>query len=251
MICSFLVTFLNYNELVTKEKININHAIKDLALRYRPREKVKRFGLKALSNQELLALIIGSGQKNCNALELAKKVERCLLTDEKLEKKIKTKKDLSQIFGIGEILANKILASLELGQRLSKEQKQKQISNPKKIFELSAELYDKKQEYCLAFSFNGRQELLSRRTIAIGGLNYNFLEPRNIFEPAFSLGASSFILVHNHPSGNLEPSDDDLLLTEKVAKIADLMGVKLLDHLIIGKNNFYSIREHFAELLVI
>jgi DNA repair protein RadC len=236
---------------VVKEKTNRNHAIKDLALRYRPREKVKRFGLKALSNRELLALIIGSGQKNCNVLELAKKVEKQLFTKGRFEKITEIQQNLSQIFGIGEVLANKILASLELGERLSKEQKHEQISNPKKIFELSAELYDKKQEYCLAFYFNGRQELLSKKTIAIGGLNYNFLEPRNVFEPAFSLGASSFILVHNHPSGNLEPSDDDLLLTEKVAKIADLMGVKLLDHLIVCKKNFYSIREHFSELLAV
>lgn len=188
-----------------KEKTNSKPAIRDLALRYRPREKAKHFGLKALNNRELLALIIGSGQKNCNALELAKKVEKQLL----IKKETASELNLSKITGIGEVLATKILASLELGQRLSMEVKQKQISDPFKIFELSAELYDKKQEYCLAFYFNGRQELLSKKTIAIGGLNYNFLEPRNIFEPAFSLGASSFILVHNHPSGNLEPSDDD------------------------------------------
>lgn len=219
--------------------------IKNLALRYRPREKARTQGLQALNNSELLALIISSGQKNCNVLELAKKVEKQLF----LNKETINGKSLSQIFGIGEILANKILASLELGQRLAQKNKPQQINSPTKIFALSTELQNKKQEHCLAFYLNGRQELLGKKTIAIGGLNFNFLEPRHIFEPAFNLGASSFILVHNHPSGNPQPSDDDLLLTKKIATVADLMGIKLLDHLIICKNNFFSIREHFVELL--
>jgi len=225
--------------------VNKKQAIQKLALRYRPREKAKRQGLQALNNSELLALIIGSGQKNCNVLELAKKVEKQLSPYNRPQ----NSQILSQISGIGEILATKILASLELGQRFARTKNPRQIDNPAKIFELSAELGDKKQEYCLAFYLNGRQELLSKRTLAIGSLNYNFLEPRDIFEPAFSSGASSFILVHNHPSGNSQPSDDDLLLTEKVAKLADLMGVKLLDHLIVCKNDYFSIKENFSELI--
>lgn len=233
---------------MAKQKTKKKQSVKELALRYQPREKAKRRGLSALNNSELLALIIGSGQKNCNVLELAKKVEKQLL----LENESKKKEKLSQIFGIGEILSNKILASLELGRRLAAQKKNpQQIDHPSKIFELSRDLANKKQEYCLAFYLNGRQELLSRKTLAIGGLNYNFMEPRDIFEPAFSSGASNFILVHNHPSGHCEPSDDDLLLTEKVAKLGDLMGVKLLDHLIVCKDNYFSIREQFSELFYV
>lgn len=223
-------------------------AIRDLADRYKPREKVKKSGLLALSNQELLALIIGSGQKNCNVLELAKKVEKKLNFQLNLTNNLQSNIQLSTIHGIGEILSTKILASLELGLRFAKQNNQQKIDNPEKIFNLCSELQNKKQEYCLAFYLNGRQELLQRKTLAIGGLNYNFLEPRNIFEPAFSTGASNFILVHNHPSGNPQPSEDDLLLTEKIAKLADMMGVKLLDHLVVGKNSYFSIREHFREL---
>ncbi len=231
-----------------KQKPKKKQSIKELALRYRPREKARKNGLSALSNTELLALIIGSGHKNCNVLELAKKVEKKLFLEELLTQK---PPKLSEIFGIGEILASKILASLELGQRLAQKPQIKQANTPKKIFILSSELHKKKQEYCLAFFLNGRQELIGKKIIAIGGLNYNFLEPRNIFEPAFTLNANSFILVHNHPSGTVEPSDEDLLLTEKVAKLADLMGLKLLDHLIVTQNNYFSIREHFSELLCI
>lgn len=221
-------------------------AIKDLACRYRPREKVRDKGIQALNNYELLALIIGSGRKNCNVLELAKKVEKQLFstTNNKIDQP-----SLTKIFGIGEILANKILASLELGQRLIQKPNCENINTPAKIFELSRELHTKKQEHCLAFYLNGRQELIGKKTIAVGGLNFNFLEPRYIFEPAFHLGANSFILVHNHPSGNPQPSDNDLLLTKKIANIADLMGIKLLDHLIVCKNDFFSIREHFVELV--
>ena len=226
--------------MVTKKQ-----AIKNLALRYRPREKVRERGIQALNNSELLALIISSGRKNCNVLELAKKVEKQLFSPTN----IINQQSLTKIFGIGEILANKILASLELGQRLAQKTDYERINTPAKIFELSLELHHKKQEHCLAFYLNGRQELIGKKTVAIGGLNFNFLEPRHIFEPAFNLGASSFILVHNHPSGNVQPSDDDLLLTKKIVAIAELMGVKLLDHLIVCKNNFFSIREHFTELI--
>lgn len=221
-------------------------AIKNLALRYRPREKLRQGGVQALNNVELLAIIIGSGLKNCNALELAKKVEKQIF--QKTQSISLTA--LSQIMGIGEILAGKILASLELGQRFSQaKEKPLQLSSPEKIFALSSQLHHKKQEHCLAFYLNGRQELLSQQTIAIGGLNYNFLEARAIFAPAFQLGASSFILVHNHPSGSVEPSEDDLLLTKKISSLAELMGLKLLDHLIVGKDRFYSMRQHSASCL--
>lgn len=216
-------------------------AIYNLAKRYQPREKAKKYGLSALNNHELLALVIGSGRKNCNVLELAKKVEKTL------NKQTQDNKKLSQIFGIGEVLATKILASLELGYRFYHQDPQ-QIDHPSKIFALAAEFAKKKQEHCLAFYLNGRQELLSKRIITIGSLNFNFIEPRDIFEPAFLLGASSFILAHNHPSNNPEPSTEDLLMTKKIAELAELMGVKLLDHLIICQKDYYSIRKKHLEL---
>lgn len=228
---------------MSKQKTKNRVALRELALRHRPREKAKQLGLPALSNHELLALIIGSGQKNHNALEIAKKVEKVLFSN------AVTATELCKIAGIGQILATKILASLELGERLNKQTHFEQVDSPAKIFTLSLEIHDKKQEYCLAFYLNGRQELLHKKIIAVGGLNYNFLEPRDIFAPAFNLGASGLILTHNHPSGNPEPSDEDLLLTEKVRHLAELLGVKFLDHLIVTKNNYFSLREHFRELL--
>ena len=218
--------------------------LRNLARRYRPREKAAWQGLTALRNNELWALIIGSGQPQLNALELGKKVEVLLQ-----QTTPPNKEALLKIYGIGEATALKILASLELGQRRHQQQKSIALDSPSKIFALAQELQDKKQEHCLAFYLNARQELLGKKTISIGGLNYNYLEPREIFAQGFLLGASDLILVHNHPSGNPQPSDDDLLLTEKIAQLADLLGLKLLDHLIIGHKQYFSIREHFSELL--
>jgi DNA repair protein RadC len=219
--------------------------LRNLAKRYRPREKAAWQGVTALRDSELLALIIGSGQPQLNALELGKKVEPLLHSS----LVIPDKASLQKIYGIGEAIALRILASLELGQRHSKQQKTVALNTPSKIYALAHDLQHKKQEHCLAFYLNGRQELLGKKTISIGGLNYNYLEPREIFAEGFVLRASSLILVHNHPSGNPQPSDDDLLLTEKIAQLADLLGLKLLDHLIIGHKQYFSIREHFSELL--
>jgi DNA repair protein RadC len=219
-------------------------AIQNLAIRYRPREKAQLRGFQALSNYELLALIIGSGQRHCNVLEIAKKVEKQLFTQ---PKQLPDQQSLTQIFGVGQILASKILASLELGERFQKNNQQ-QITQAQQIFTLSVEFASKKQEYCLAFYLNGRQELLSRQVITKGSLNFNFIEPRDIFAPAFLLGANSFILAHNHPSNDPTPSEEDLLMTKRIAELAELMGVKLLDHLVICRSSYVSLKERHQEL---
>lgn len=232
---------------MSKQKTKKNISLRDISRRYKPREKASWQGIRALRNYELLALIIGSGSTNSNVLELSKKVERLLL----LEKNELDKKKLQKISGVGEANAFRILASLELGKRLSIGDSAALIDSPEKIYLLAKDLQNKKQEHCLAFYLNGRQELLCKKTVSIGGLNFNYLEPREIFADAILLGASSLILVHNHPSGNSQPSDDDLLLTEKMAKVADLLGIKLLDHLIIGQNKYFSIKENFSQLLIV
>jgi len=230
---------------VPKQKVKIKPRLQELARRYRPREKAAWQGIAALRDHELLALIIGSGQANYNVLEISKKVESVLAR----AKTQIAKSELLKIFGIGEAAALRILASLEFGRRLATTHTLDRLDSPAKIYALTRDLQGKKQEHCLAFYLNGRQELLSRRTISIGGLNYNYLEPREIFAEAFVQAASGLILVHNHPSGDPQPSDDDLLFTEKLARIADLLGIKLLDHLVVGRGRYFSMRENFSELL--
>lgn len=232
---------------MTKQKSRMQ----DLAHRYRPREKAAQRGLGALTNTELLALMIGSGQAKYNALVLARKVEQVLQNNtSELLIEPETQQQLQTIFGIGAITAQKILASLEFWQRLAHTKASQSIDSPSKIYALASKLTHKKQEYCLAFYLNGRQELIHQQTIAIGGLNYNFLEARDIFGPAFIHGAASLILVHNHPSGNQQPSSEDLLFTEKIAQLAELLGYALIDHLIVSRRGYCSLRETHQELFI-
>lgn len=218
--------------------------IKQLSQRYRPREKLTLHGSQALSNIELWALIISSGTKQHNALDIAKQVAQLLLTHPHSI----SSSTLQQIHGIGPILSSKILACLELMQRKHSNSTRLKMTNPKEIFMQAHDLCRYKQEHCLAFYLNGRQELLARRTLSIGGLNYNYLEAREIFAPAIQLSASHIILAHNHPSGSLEPSDDDLLFTKKIIHLTELMGLTLLDHLIVGRGNYLSLRETYSDL---
>ena len=225
-------------------------SIKKMAQYSRPREKLFKNGLEALTNSELLAIILSSGSKNKNVLELSrkvyKKIEKSsnLLKDNSLENNSKFIETISKIPGIAKIQASKILASLELGRRFYSNNNLIKINSPEKVFQNCLDIANKKQEYCQALYLNGKQELIEKKILSIGGFNYNFLETRQVFEKAFEIKATSFILIHNHPSGNLSPSDEDLYLTEKIFEIAESMGVKLVDHIILTKENYFSLREN-------
>lgn len=199
-------------------------------------------------------LLIGSGQAGQPLRQIARRLQRYW---QQHSGQIKTAADaaqsrlllteLSQIAGVGRTTAARILACYELGRRRY-QSSLLQLSKAEQVWLHCSNLRYKKQEYCLAFFLNGWDELLGKKIVAIGGLNYNFLELRAIFERAFQLEAASFILVHNHPSGLVSPSDDDLRVTAKVAAIAEQLGVKFLDHLIIGGEKFLSLRAEFQDL---
>lgn len=221
---------------------------------YQPREKLDQLGLTGLSEKELWSLVIGSGQKKQPLGKIAQQLcnyfqeSDCQLGNLKGANKSKLMLlELSKIKGLGRVLAARVLACCEIGRRFYQQSLVK-INSPQKVFLQCLSLRQKRQEYCLALFLNGQEELIDKKVIAIGSLNFNFLELRVLFERAFQLEAASFILAHNHPSGQLEPSAEDLFLTEKLTSIAELMGVKFLDHIIIGRDNFLSIREKFAEI---
>lgn len=225
-------------------------------LTYRPREKLYYSGKNSLNNVELLAIILNSGYKNLPVLNLAKTIlkkiplakwhEIFLLNNAKHEQQLL--KDLQNISGLGFAQACKVVAAIELGRRSSQNSTNTALHSPKQVYNYCTDLKNKKQEYCLAFFLNGQQELLLKKTITIGGLNFNYLEGREIFEIAFQLQASNLILVHNHPSGNLEPSLNDLQVSKKLAQLAEAMGINIIDHLIVSKQGYLSIREKYGEL---
>ncbi len=240
------------------QQVNKSKSLQKEALipTYRPREKLQYSGTTSLSNSELLAIILSSGHKNLPVLNLAKKILKKfplktfheLFTVKKLNQEQQLLKDLQNTPGIAFAQATKIIAAIELGRRSILESNSTPLRSPLQVFNHCSELKNKKQEYCLAFFLNGQQELLLKKVITIGGLNFNYLEGREIFEIAFQLQASNLILVHNHPSGNLEPSINDLLVSKKLAQLAEAMGISLIDHLIVSSQGYFSIREECGDL---
>lgn len=212
--------------------------IKDYSLHDRPRERLLSFGPEKLQNAELLALIIGSGTKTHNALMLAQQV---LQIHEKEEATIAK---LTQIQGIGPAKAAKILAALTLAQRQTKkEEKTKIITSAKIAAAIAKEHITTKQEHVILLCLNTKQECTHVKTVFIGTLAESILHPRDIFREATANNASSIILVHNHPSGNVQPSQEDISTTESLLLCAELLQIPFLDHIIIAKNKHFSFCE--------
>ena len=219
--------------------------MKELPEDSRPREKLLLNGASSLSDSELLAIILRNGSKDKNAIQLAidvlKKFPLTAIRDCSYY-------DLLSIYGIGSVKAIDILAAIEFGKRIflkNVEKKRMFLSNPKDIW-LDAKYYivDLKQEYFYCYYFNNRQELLERKLLFMGTINRSVVHPREIFKEAYRLSASSIICVHNHPSGSIQPSKEDILLTDHLVKIGQLQGILVRDHIIVCEDSYYSFFEH-------
>ena len=204
-----------------------------------PREKYKERGIDSLSDMELLAIIIGRGIKGKNFMS----VSRSLLSKMRsvLEaKKIITLDSIKDIEGIGEVTGMKILCGIELGRRLY------DIGNAEKIFiKNSQDAYSvlkyigkRKQEHVVALFLNSRFEVISKKTICIGTLDGVNVLPRDIIIPALEFNASSVVLAHNHPSGDSRPSMEDVEITRRINSALELVGLTLLDHIVVAKNEW-------------
>lgn len=212
------------------------------------REKLVKVGVKNLSDEELISLVLVSGDTKVAVSSLAKQ----LLATFPLEKlSSQSVKKLTKISGIGVAKATKIMAAVELGRR-SLQPKRERVVNPLSVLNHVDHIRRKSREHTICLYLNGRHELLQQETIAIGGLNYSLIEARDVFGPALSLPAASVILIHNHPSGSIQPSEEDLFVTNKLIQAGGLLGVTLLDHLIVTKNSYASLREmgYFGEEVV-
>ncbi|MBI5167456.1 MAG: DNA repair protein RadC [candidate division NC10 bacterium] len=208
----------------------------------RPREKLAKRGPTALSNTELLAIILGSGTKGENVLQVAegllKKYGGKSLPQIDLE-------ELMQNKGLGKARACQLLACFELGRRLLvKQEEEFVIRSPEDVYEATKDtLRGAKKEHFLALYLNARNQLIKKETISIGSLNANIVHPREVFHPAVGEAAASVILVHNHPSGDTEPSKDDIALTRRLVEAGRIMGIEVLDHIIVGNKKFSSLKD--------
>ena len=211
----------------------------------RPREKLLGHGGKNLSNMELIALLIGSGIHEASAITLAGRV--LAATGSGLTAlKSASPEELMAVKGIGEASAARILAAAELGSRIAAEttygrQRIFAADDVYKIFQ--AEFSGEKQEIVTELLLNAKYEVIGRETVSKGGIVTAHVEPRDVFRPAVKRGATGVILVHNHPSGDPTPSDEDLSATEQIEKAGELIGVKLIDHIIIGSGRHVSLRD--------
>ena len=209
-----------------------------------PRERLAKEGVEALSNQELLAILLRTGTRQASVFEIAQKVLSNLSSLTDLKKM--TLQELQSLSGIGRVKAIELQAMIELGHRIHKHETLEMesiISSQKLAKKMQQELGHKKQEHLVALYLNTQNQIIHQQTIFIGSATRSIAEPREILHYAIKHMATSLILVHNHPSGAVAPSRNDDHVTKLVKEACDLMGIILLDHLIVSHSNYFSYRE--------
>lgn len=213
----------------------------------RPREKFERLGAEKLTDAELLALILRTGTQNLSAVSLAEIILEQDVLGHGLEKIYHmSKNDLMQIPGVGEVKAIQILSICELSVRLSKIKARERISfqSPDSIARYYMnEFQAYRQEHLKMLLLDTKNQLMGERLISKGTANASLAEPRDIFSEALRAGAVSLILIHNHPSGDATPSAADLMITQRIYDAGELLGIRLLDHIIVGHGNYKSLKE--------
>ncbi|ALL03190.1 DNA repair protein RadC [Streptococcus anginosus] len=209
-----------------------------------PRERLVAEGAEQLSNQELLSILIRTGNKKETVFQVSQRILSTISSLNDLRNM--TLQELQSISGIGRIKAIELQAMIELGQRVSKAEliTQEQILGSQKLAKkMQQELGHKKQEHLVALYLNTQNKIIHQQTIFIGSVSRSIAEPREILHYAVKHMATSIILVHNHPSGAVLPSKNDDEVTKHVKEACELMGFILLDHLIVAEKDYYSYRE--------
>ena len=226
--------------------MNEKKSIKEWAADDRPREKMMAKGKAALSNAELIAILIGSGNSELSAVELSRRildsVDNNLISLSNL-----TLSDLMRHKGIGEAKAITIMAALELGKRrrAAEANLPDEVKDSRDTFErFLPYIDDMKQEHFLVMYLNQSNHVLKVKCISNGGTTNVIADPKIIFKNALSLNATCIVLGHNHPSGNPRPSEDDRLLTKKFVAAGKLLDINVIDNIIIGNERYYSFRDH-------
>ena len=205
------------------------------------RDKLLKYGARALTNTELLAILLGAGVRGNQSLKLAEDLMRRhgaeALPGLTMDGWRTTR-------GLGTGKACQMIAAFELARRLLvRPEAEFRVSSPQEAYNLVRDLKRARKEHLVALYLDAQNHLIQRETISVGSLNTTRTHPREILQPAILHSALAFVLVHNHPSGSLEPSRDDLDFTRSIARAAELMGVGLTDHLIVSPRGFLSLKE--------
>ncbi len=206
----------------------------------RPREKLSRLGSSALRDAELLALVIGSGCAAHSALRTGRRLARRHALGELAEWPLQRWK---QVRGLGEARAAALIAAFELGRRaFERPGDLAAIRGPEDVVAQVRDLRRARREHFVVLLLNARNEMSRREVVSIGSLNASIVHPREVFTPAVTHGAASLILVHNHPSGDPEPSEEDLQITRRLVQAGELMGIQVLDHVVVAARGLVSFK---------
>jgi len=208
----------------------------------RPREKLLLKGKHSLSNAELIAILMGSGSKNESAVDLAKRILKTA-SDNLIELSRLDVQDLKKFKGVGEAKAISIIAALELGKRRRGEEalEKKKISSSRDVFEYFSSIFgDSNYEAFYILLLNRGNKIIREVQISEGGFSGTVADPKKIFKIALENNASAIILCHNHPSGNIQPSEADIKLTKKLKNAGEMLDLQVLDHIILGDEKYYS-----------
>lgn len=219
--------------------------LKNIPNEDRPRERLIKYGVENLSNEELIAIILKTGSKKNSVKELANNI-LCKVKDIRELKNMRIN-NLIDIEGIGKVKAIELLSAIELGRRVYESNDYNEMISlvePKYIINYFNYLFkDEKQECFYVIYLDSKNKYIDKKMICKGILNKSLVHPRDIFKEAYLLSACSFICIHNHPSGDATPSKEDMEITRHLKEIGNLHGINLIDHIIIGNNNYYSFYE--------
>ncbi|MBI2264454.1 MAG: DNA repair protein RadC [Armatimonadetes bacterium] len=214
--------------------------IREIPRNERPRERLEKTGPDALKDEELLALVLGSGIKGRNVLEVAGAIIQ-KISLRKLP--TLTREDWLKQPGIGPARASLLMAAFALARRCLLPSEEPSVSSPEEAYHQVKELAPLKKEHFLALYLNAKNRLIHKEIVAIGSLYSNFVHPREVFSPALGIGTAAVVVAHNHPSGDPTPSPEDLALTKRLTEAGEILGIDLVDHLIVTAKGFLSFKE--------
>jgi len=212
--------------------------IKDMPEHSRPREKLRERGAPALTDEELVAAILGRGIEGVDIVTMSRNVARLI----RKHKKNLSVEHLTAVPGMGLAKAAQILSAFELARRYLLKETVK-ITNAKDILPLVADITDKKQEYFMCISLNGANEVIEKRIVTIGLVNSSQIHPREVFADVIADRAAAVIFAHNHPSGDPKPSEVDARTHKQLTEAGKILGLRILDHIIVTKKGYFSFQE--------
>ncbi len=223
--------------------VKIQSKIKDMPLFMRPREKLIELGLSALKDHELIAILLRAGSGHQDVLSLSRTIVENFPLNKPQEI---TMENLVRIKGVGISGASVILSALELSRRSGSSSGMPGINSPEDVVKVISFIRNKKREYFVGLYLNARNQLITSEVISIGTVDMSIAHPREVFKPAIRHNAASVIIAHNHPSGNVEPSQEDITLTRRLIDVGVMLDIQLQDHVIVTQKTYYSLQSDLS-----